>query len=61
MLTTAMSAAPGKPKSVIHVITVQWKEGTTQAQIDKAIHAAETMNYAGLKKCMDPADQDAAS
>ena len=44
-----MSAAPGKPKSVIHVITVQWKEGTTQAQIDKAIHAAETMNYAGLK------------
>ena len=49
MLTTAMAAAPGKPKSVIHVITVQWKEGTTQAQIDKAIHAAETMNYAGLK------------
>jgi len=44
-----VSAAPGKPKTVIHVITVQWKAGTTQEQIDKALRAAETLNYPGLK------------
>jgi hypothetical protein len=42
-------AAPNKPKSVIHVITVKWKADATPAQIQKAIHGAETMNYAGLK------------
>jgi uncharacterized protein (DUF1330 family) len=49
LMGSALLAAPGKPKSVIHVITVKWKAGTTQAQIDKAVKAAETMNYAGLK------------
>ena len=42
-------AAPAKPKSVIHIITVQWKAGVTEAQIATAIKAAETMNYPGLK------------
>jgi antibiotic biosynthesis monooxygenase (ABM) superfamily enzyme len=42
-------AAPAKPKSVIHVIAVQWKAGTTEAQIAKAIKGVETMNYPGLK------------
>src|SRR5579872_385798 len=42
-------AAPMKPHSVLHVITVQWKSDATPAQIDKAIHAVETMNYHGLK------------
>ena len=42
-------AAPAKPHSVIHVITVQWKPDATPAQIQKAIHAVETMNYPGLK------------
>ena len=49
LMATGLIAAPQKPKSVIHVITVKWKPGTTQAQIDNAIKAAETMNYAGLK------------
>jgi Stress responsive A/B Barrel Domain len=42
-------AAPAKPKTVIHVIQVQWKAGTTPAQIEKAIKAVESMNYPGLK------------
>lgn len=44
-----LCAAPAKPTSVIHIITVQWKSDASQAQIDKAIKAAETMNYPGLK------------
>jgi len=48
-LATAAWAAPGKPKTVIHVITVQWKAGTTKDQIAGALKAAETMNYPGLK------------
>jgi hypothetical protein len=42
-------AAPSKPKTVVHVITVQWKADATKDQIDKAIHGVETMNYPGLK------------
>jgi uncharacterized protein (DUF1330 family) len=44
-----MFAAPAKPKSVIHVVTVKWKAEATPAQIQKAIQAVETMNYPGLK------------
>ena len=43
------TAAPNKPKSVIHVITIQWKAGATPEQIQKAIRAAEDINYPGLK------------
>lgn len=46
---SAVFAAPGKPKSVIHVITVKWKAGTSAAQIGSALKAAETLNYPGLK------------
>ncbi len=42
-------AAPAKPKTVIHIITIQWKADASSAQIDKAIKAVETMNYPGLK------------
>src|SRR5688500_11073310 len=49
LMTTALMAAPGKPKTVIHVVTVQWKPEATQAQIDAAIRGVETMNYKGLK------------
>ena len=42
-------AAPAKPKTVIHVITVQWKAGASAADIEKAIKGVETMNYPGLK------------
>ena len=33
--------AAEKPKSVIHVVTIQWKEGTTEEQIQKAIGGVE--------------------
>jgi len=51
-MLTAGSAlfAADKPHSVIHVITIQWKAGTTPDQISKALRAAENMNYAGLKR-----------
>ena len=42
-------AAPMKPTSVIHVISVEWKANATPDQIAKAIKAVETMNYPGLK------------
>jgi hypothetical protein len=42
-------AAPMKPKSVVHVISVQWKADATPDQIAKAIKGVETMNYPGLK------------
>ena len=43
------SAAPNKPKSVIHVITIQWKASATPEQIQKAIRAAENIAYPGVK------------
>ena len=46
---SALFAAPGKPKTVIHVITIKWKAGAAEADIQKAIRGAETMNYPGLK------------
>ena len=48
-VTGLANAAPNKPKSVIHVITVQWKKEATPAQIQKAIRAAETINFPGIK------------
>lgn len=44
-----LSAAPAKPKTVIHVITVKWKSDATADQIQKAARSLETMNYPGLK------------
>jgi uncharacterized protein (DUF1330 family) len=43
------TAAPNKPKSVIQVITIQWKADATPEQIQKAIRAAENINYPGIK------------
>lgn len=41
----------GKPKSVIHVVTVRWKEGTTPEQIKAAVDGVEKVaaNYPGIK------------
>ena len=47
--TSFASAAPNKPKSVIHVITVQWKADATPEQIQKAIQAAENIAFPGVK------------
>ena len=49
MAASFLSAAPNKPKSVIHVVTIKWKADATAAQIQKATRALETMNYPGLK------------
>ena len=40
------------PKSVIHVVTVAWKEGTTAAQITAALDGVKAMpaKYPGLKR-----------
>ncbi len=43
------AAAPAKPKSVIHVVTVQWKPDASQEQIQQAIAGVENMNFPGLK------------
>lgn len=44
--------AAGKPTSVIHVVTVKWKDGTTQAQIDSALKGVEKMadGFPGIKR-----------
>lgn len=41
----------GKPTSVIHVVTVKWKAGTTPEQINAALAGVEKVaaNYPGVK------------
>jgi hypothetical protein len=41
-----------KPKSVIHVVTVRWKDGTTPEQIKAALDGVEKLaaNYPGIKR-----------
>jgi antibiotic biosynthesis monooxygenase (ABM) superfamily enzyme len=52
MLTASLFGADAKPKTVIHVISIQWKAGATPAQIDKAIKAAEALpsEYPGITR-----------
>ena len=45
----SVAAAPNKPKTVIHVVTIQWKPDASPDAIKKAITAAENINYPGLK------------
>ena len=47
---TFLEAAPQKPKSVIHVITVTWADGAAQDAIQKALTGVETMNHPGLTR-----------
>lgn len=49
MSAGSLFAAAGTPKTVIHVITIKWKAGATDAQIKAAKQAAVSMNYPGLK------------
>lgn len=44
-----LAAGPAKPKTVIHVVTVQWNATATPAQIEAVLKAVETMDYPGLK------------
>jgi len=50
MMTSSLFAADATPKSVIHVITVQWKSGTTPAQIEKVMAAVAKLpsEYPGI-------------
>ena len=52
VLATGLFAADAKPKTVIHVISVQWKAGATPAQIEKAIQGAEALpsEYPGITR-----------
>ncbi len=45
-------AADPAPKTVIHVVTVAWKEGTTEAQIKAALDGAQalTKSYKGITR-----------
>jgi len=52
LMATAVMAADTAPKTVIHVITIQWKSTATPAQIEKAIQGAEALpsEYPGIKR-----------
>ena len=47
-----LSGAAARPSSVLHVVTVKWKDGTTPEQIDAALKGAETMaaKYPGIRR-----------
>src|ERR1700683_4085248 len=49
-MATGAFGADTSPKTVIHVITIQWKKDATPAQIDQAIKGAEALpsQYAGI-------------
>jgi uncharacterized protein (DUF1330 family) len=47
-LSGGLNAAPQKPKSVIHVVTVKWKPDASPEAIQKAIAAAESIDHPGL-------------
>ena len=51
MLSAFAANQFGKPKSVIHVVTVKWKEGTTPDQIKAAVDGVEKVAaaYPGIK------------
>lgn len=52
IMTGSAFAADVKPKTVLHVIAVQWKADATPAQIDKAVKAAEALpsQYPGITR-----------
>ena len=49
LMTATFAAAAGKPKSVLHIITVNWKADATPDQIKAAVSAAENIKYPGVK------------
>ncbi len=52
MLATGLRAADTTPKTVIHVISIQWKSTATPAQIEGAIKGAEALpsEYPGITR-----------
>ena len=51
-LSAATASAQTPPKTVIHVVTVAWKAGTTEAQIKAALDGAQalTQSYKGITR-----------
>lgn len=51
-LCAASAYSAEAPKSVIHVVTIKWKEGTTEAQIAKAVAGVQTAAkmYPGIRR-----------
>ena len=51
-MATALGAADTSPKTVIHVISIQWKSTATPAQIEQAIKGAEALpsQYPGITR-----------
>lgn len=51
-LALGATASETAPKSVIHVVTVTWKEGTTPEQIKAALDGAQALPkaYAGITR-----------
>jgi len=49
---SAQNTTPTSPKSVIHVVTVSWKEGTTPAQIQAALDGVKALPaaYKGITR-----------
>ena len=47
-----VEAKAKKPTTVVHVITIKWKEGTTPEQIARALKGAETVSdtYKGITR-----------
>jgi uncharacterized protein (DUF1330 family) len=47
-----VEAKAKKPTTVIHVVTIKWKEGTTPEQIARALKGAETVSdtYKGITR-----------
>jgi hypothetical protein len=58
MFLAALTLAPAallaaeRPKSVIHIVTLRWKEGSTKEQIDGALRALESAagKYPGITR-----------
>lgn len=48
-LATGAFAEPNKPKSVIHIVNVKFKDTASKADIDKALEATGKINHPGLK------------
>jgi hypothetical protein len=52
VMAAVLFAADTTPKTVIHVITIQWKSTATPVQIEKAIRGAEALpsEYSGITR-----------
>jgi len=52
LASISLQAAAQKPASVIHVVTIKWKAGTTPQQIASALKGAETIanTYTGITR-----------